>query len=151
MFFNLLCYYMRKVAFVKDHVTIFKLMILESKDGTYLFGYDNLADTSCIWDEWYATVQEAKERTAEEFDVSTEDWIEISDPCPTCQHDLITHTSVTSNTEKLLTFKGLSGNERLYITGLMNEFDEALKVNKHKAIKILQALKFDEESIMQIV
>ena len=46
---------------------------------------------------------------------------------------------------------GMTGNERLYVSGLMNEFDKAKKSDKYKARTILQALKFDELSISRII
>jgi hypothetical protein len=47
--------------------------------------------------------------------------------------------------------KGTTVNERLYISGLMNVFDEAMKTDKIKARKILLALKVDENSIDIII
>jgi hypothetical protein len=141
---------MRKVAFIDDTITP-KLMIYQSSSETLLFGYDSLADVPCVWDEWYEILEEADERAAETFGVSTEEWIEISNPCPTCQHDLITHTGVQIGDQKVLDFKGLTGNERLYLTGLMKELNHAVATDKTKAIKILTQLKFDKASIEQIV
>ena len=46
-------------------------------------------------------------------------------------------------------FSALTGNERLYITGLMTEFEEAKKKDTQKAKKILAALGFDEDSIQR--
>lgn len=85
---------MRKVAFVKSPSTVLKLMIYESSEGVYLFGYDNLADVPCIWDEWYETINDAEERAAEDFAIGLNDWFEISDPCPSCKHDLINPDSI---------------------------------------------------------
>ncbi|WP_108423986.1 hypothetical protein [Flagellimonas amoyensis] len=47
--------------------------------------------------------------------------------------------------------EGMTGNERLWESGLMDEFDIAKKSDKDKARTILQALKFDELSIGRIV
>lgn len=47
--------------------------------------------------------------------------------------------------------KGTTVNERLYISGLLDEFDKAMKKDKIKAREILKALKVDEKSIDQIV
>tara|TARA_B100000949_G_C14272337_1_gene447912 strand:- start:214 stop:861 length:648 start_codon:yes stop_codon:yes gene_type:complete len=47
--------------------------------------------------------------------------------------------------------EGMTGNERLWESGLMDEFDRAKKSDKDKARTILQALKFDELSIGRIV
>lgn len=46
---------------------------------------------------------------------------------------------------------GMTVNERLYRSELINTFDKALINNKPVATQILKALKVDEESIDQIV
>lgn len=46
---------------------------------------------------------------------------------------------------------GMTVNERLYHSELINTFDKALINNKPVATQILKALKVDEESIDQIV
>jgi len=50
--------------------------------------------------------------------------------------------------------KGLGGmtvNERLYRTGLMNAFEKSIKTNKNLAKRILVALKVDNNSIDEIL
>jgi len=46
---------------------------------------------------------------------------------------------------------GMTVNERLYATGLMNEFDKTKKKNKTRAAKILRILRVDESSIKKIL
>ena len=46
---------------------------------------------------------------------------------------------------------GTTGNERLYITGLMILFDQLKKTNKPRATQLLKALGFDKKSIEKIV
>lgn len=46
---------------------------------------------------------------------------------------------------------GMTVNERLYVCGLMNEFDKALTLDKEKAKKILELLLVDKPSIDKIV
>lgn len=46
---------------------------------------------------------------------------------------------------------GMTVNERLYVCGLMDEFDKAIIVDKNKAKKILELLGVDEPSIEKIV
>jgi len=46
---------------------------------------------------------------------------------------------------------GMTVNERLWASGLMDEFDQALKMDKASARKILRWLKVDEASIEKIV
>jgi hypothetical protein len=49
-------------------------------------------------------------------------------------------------------FKGTTVNERLYLSGMMDEFDRAIKKNnRNAAYKILRELKVDEHSIISIV
>ena len=38
-----------------------RLMIHETEDGVYLFGFNRVADSGSLWDEWYETVADAKE------------------------------------------------------------------------------------------
>ena len=46
---------------------------------------------------------------------------------------------------------GMTVNERLYVCGLMDEFDNALIKDKDKAKKILELLSIDKPSIDKIV
>jgi hypothetical protein len=46
---------------------------------------------------------------------------------------------------------GMTVNERLYVSGLMNEFDKALIIDREKAKKILELLGVDKPSIEKIV
>lgn len=46
---------------------------------------------------------------------------------------------------------GMTVNERLFATGLLDTFDKAKKVNKDLAKRILTALKVDNDSIKKIL
>jgi len=46
---------------------------------------------------------------------------------------------------------GMTVNERLFVCGLMNEFDKSLIADKDKAKKILELLGVDKPSIDKIV
>ncbi|GAB5557783.1 MAG: hypothetical protein SchgKO_19960 [Schleiferiaceae bacterium] len=46
---------------------------------------------------------------------------------------------------------GMSVNERLHATGLLDEFDQAKKKNKTRAAQILRILRVDEPSIKKIL
>lgn len=55
---------------------------------------------------------------------------------------------------KILQVNGIEGmtvNERLYVSGLIDEFDNSLKNDKNKARRILEFLKVDQLSIEKIV
>ncbi len=60
---------MRKVTFIDTFVEIKKLMIYGSKEGVYLFGYDCVQDTTCIWGNWYLTFDEAEDYCEEKYHV----------------------------------------------------------------------------------
>lgn len=46
---------------------------------------------------------------------------------------------------------GMTVNERLYVSGLMNEFDKSKKKDKAKAAFILESLQVDKASIDKIL
>lgn len=46
---------------------------------------------------------------------------------------------------------GMTANERLHLSGLMNKFDNALKSNQEKARRILELLQIDNPSIEKII
>jgi hypothetical protein len=52
---------------------------------------------------------------------------------------------------KLDGIAGMTVNERLFASGLMKEFDKAMKSDRVKAQKILELLKVDKLSIDKIV
>ena len=56
-----------------------------------------------------------------------------------------------SEFDKSQPLAGMTGNERLFVTGLLEEFERAKKRDKKKAKKILEALQFDNESIEKIL
>jgi hypothetical protein len=150
---------MRKITFIEVKNETRKLMIYESKDETYLFGYDCLQDSFSKWDLWFSNIEDAEEYCEDNFNVDNEDWILIDEPKKDCQHDFIMPTKRISKdifemfvngkwheniiTEKIQTFDGLSGNERLFISGLIDEFDKAKVNDSIKSNKILKALNID--------
>lgn len=53
---------MRLIANIKQTDSdVKRLMIYDSEDGVYLFGYDKEFDTSAIWDYWFEKVEYAIE------------------------------------------------------------------------------------------
>ena len=166
---------MRKIAFTTNNESIKKLMIYESNNGTYLFGYDTVFDCNGLWDNWYEDVEQAEKCCYDDYNIKPDDWIYISEPQDFCNHDYIMPVRIKGrekrqpqfdqweifiNSEWIAfsppyederEFTALTGNERLFLTGLMDEFEEAKKRDKQKAKKILTTLKFDEESIQQII
>lgn len=63
----------------------------------------------------------------------------------------MTKEEIYEKANSVFGIEGMSGNERLWESGLIDEFDKAKKSDKHKARIILQALKFDELSIGRII
>jgi biofilm protein TabA len=159
---------MRQVAFVKRHNNIKKVMLYECLDGVYVFWYDCLQDTSSISDYLYETMEEAENFCKDEYEIDNDDWISIAEPVENCQHDFIFPTRVKGkengnpewghfqtlvdgrwieikNLDKIQNFNGMTGNERLFVSGLLGEFDLAQQNDKAKAKKILSSLGMKEE------
>ena len=81
---------MRIIAETKKiNSPIKRLMIYESKEGVYLFGYNTIEDSHSNWDEWYKTIEEAKEECNNRYGIEFMNWTEIPDPMEGCQHDWI--------------------------------------------------------------
>jgi hypothetical protein len=63
----------------------------------------------------------------------------------------MTEQEIIKAISKVEVLSGMTVNERLYVCGLMNEFDKALILDKEKAKKILELLLVDKPSIEKIV
>lgn len=80
---------MRLIANIKHFESdVKRLMIYDSEDGVYLFGYDKEADSNAIWDNWFEKVEYEIE-ASHDYGIEQNDWKEISDPLEGCQHDWI--------------------------------------------------------------
>jgi len=167
---------MRKVAFIsKENEPIQRVMVYEEHpDSVYVFVSDSMFDKGQS-DYWYESLEEAELAVYMDYEIKQEDWIEIADPCEYCQHDLILPIRVKGRDKgkpQWGTFEillqgewkdyamtvdtsppmgGMTGNERLWFTGLLFEFEEAKEKNKKKARKILEVLQFDPLSIQRIL
>jgi len=151
-----------------------KLMLCKEKGGVYLFGYYCLQDTSANWDHFFSTIEDANECCLEEYNINVEDWIIISDQPKHCQQDFIIPTMIKGrdiekpefghsqsfidgkwidyiSSDECMSFDGLTSNERLYVSGLISEFEIAVVNDKVNAVKILKALNFDKASIDKII
>lgn len=81
---------MRLTANIKQSDSeIKRLMIYDSGDGVYLFGYDREIDCSALWDYWFENIDDAIESGFDDYGVEKSDWRQISDPWENCQHDWI--------------------------------------------------------------
>ena len=63
----------------------------------------------------------------------------------------MTKEEIYGKANSVIGIEGMTGNERLFASGLMDSFDKAKKNDKYLARTILQALKFDELSINRII
>ena len=63
----------------------------------------------------------------------------------------MTDKEINDRINSVSNLNGTTVNERLYLTGLFDEFEKAMKHDKQKAITILKALKVDISSIAKIV
>jgi hypothetical protein len=63
----------------------------------------------------------------------------------------MTEEKIIDAINKVDGFGGMTVNERLYVTGLLKEFDKSLKSDREKAKKILELLKVDRVSIDAIL
>ena len=166
---------MRKIAFVtsQNKENIKKIMIHESNNGVYLFGYNTVLDCNGIFDYWYENLEVAERCCIEEYNIKSEDWISVPDQQDFCNLDYIMPVRIKGRdigkpefdcweilqNGKWQSFQppyevcigGLTGNERLFLSGLLSEFERAKRNDKVKARKILEALQFDRESIEKIL
>ena len=166
---------MRRVIYLQNPTDdIVRLMIYKSDEGVYVFGFDDLADNASKSDNLFQDLEEALDFCQETYNTDNDKWISIEDPQMNCQHDWIERTRIkgkekdkpqygqfeylvngrwtdVSKVEKIKSFGGMTGNERLFISGLNTEFDKSLKTDKPNAEKILRALKWDELSLKKIL
>jgi len=63
----------------------------------------------------------------------------------------MTEQEIIKVISKVEGLEGMTVNERIYVCGLMDEFDKALIVDKDKEKKILELLAVDKPSIEKIV
>lgn len=81
---------MRKVVSLKKNINgVKRLMIYSTKKYTYLFGFDQDADSGAIWDACCDSEEEALSICEEDYGVKPSEWKEIANPEPYCQHDWI--------------------------------------------------------------
>lgn len=63
----------------------------------------------------------------------------------------MTRDEIYKKVEKVEGLGGMTVNERLFVTGLMDTFDKAKKKDKELARLILEAIRVDKESIIKIL
>ena len=147
-------------------------MIYEADEGAYLFYFNTWVDAPSTKDYLYIDTEEADAFCWIEFNIRPDDWINIKDPQEGCQQDFIAPTRIKGrdvgypqygNYQRFngkwfdidiieQSIQGMTGNERLFCSGLMDEFDDAKnKKDVLKGKKILRCLKWDEFSINSII
>jgi hypothetical protein len=165
---------MRKVAFTSGQDGVRKVMLYECSDGVYVFGYDCLQDSSSISDYFQDTVEAAEDFCKNTYNIETYNWILIADPLDNCQHDFILPTKLKGKengnpewghfqtlvdnswlnnglSNKTQSFGGMTVKERLFVSGLIDEFDKSKISDKMKAKQILRSLQVDELTIELII
>jgi len=163
---------MRKIAFNELDDDTKKLMIFESSEGVFLFGYNCIQDDSSIWDSWFRTIDEVEKYCLSNYNIKPTDWIEISNTIDNCQHDFIIPTRIKGleqgkpnlnqfqrlingkwvdldKSEFNIDFSGLTGDEKLFICGLKDELDRSNQINLSNAHKILKALDINITDILK--
>ena len=149
-------------------------MLYDSADGVYVFGYDCLQDTASVWDYLQDTIEDAEVFCTDEYHLDSNNWILIADPLVNCQDDFIMPTRVKGKErgnpewghfqtliaghwldidimDKTQSFSGMTVNERLFVSGLVDEFEKSRISDKLNAKRILRSLEVDEPSIELIV
>ncbi len=147
-------------------------MIYESREGVYVFGYDDLADSASKWDNLFENMEDALEFCQDRY--NADGWISIDAPTENCQHDWIQKIRIKgkekgkpewghfeqlingqwkgiSKDEKVKSFGGMADNEKLWVSGLVDDFDRSLKKDKQNAERILRALQWAESSLKKIL
>ncbi len=166
---------MRRINYLQTPTDdILRLMIYKSDEGVYVFGFDDLADTPSKLDYLYDDLEGALEFCQDTYNVDNDKWINIEDPWTNCQHDWIERVRIKGKEEgepkwgqfeqqingrwrvipksdKVDSFSGMTGNERLFAAGLLTEFEKSLKTDKLNAEKILRALQLDEPTLKKMV
>lgn len=166
---------MRKLTFIREPIdNNLKIILHEDREGIYLYLYDCIQDTSSVSDNFFTTLDEAEEFCTDTYKIGKDDWILLADTIDGCQDDFILPTRVKGREignplwgqyeilekgkwvdkypdDKEINFGGMTVIERLFTSGLIQEFDKAKKADKIKAKQILAALQVDKPSIDKIV
>ena len=118
--------------------------------------------------------EDAEDFCKDTYNIESDSWILIAEPLDNCQHDFILPTRVKGKEngnpewghfqtlvdgrwfeigtiDKTQSFGGMTVNERLFVSGLIDEFDKCKISDKPRAKQILRSLQVDEPSIEQIV
>jgi biofilm protein TabA len=65
-------------------------MVYDAGDsGVYLFLYRSVDDGPGFADYWFESIADAVRSAEQEFGVQPDEWIQVPDPQPGCQHDWI--------------------------------------------------------------
>ena len=68
---------------------VLRLMIHETEYGVYLFGFNRIPDGGTMWDQWYESLNDAKEIAQEKYQLMPEAWVQLDEPYEHCQQDWI--------------------------------------------------------------
>ena len=77
--------YLKEPLLVNEKDHIYKIMIHEMEQDTFVYQYTSRDAASCTWDLWYPDKDSAIEEWEEYIDETG--WIMLEDPLPGSQHD----------------------------------------------------------------
>jgi hypothetical protein len=155
---------MRLIARTKENCfDIIRLMIYESEEGVFLFGFSTMIDSNSKWDSYFDSTRLAMESAMVDYNIGFNDWIQISDPDIDCQHDWIGKIqTIVENNQRLFfnkeyklfikpeeqdnNLRGMTMNERLFHSGLLSEYLESESVDHEKTKKIIKYLTIEEQN-----
>lgn len=137
-------------------------MIYAFNNAVHLFLYDSFDDRPCMVDLTFDSFEDAEMYCRETYPIQVNHWIMLPDPPPGCQSDFIKAIRVKgrdsgnlqwgqfqrfdgkwvdiSPINKYLSFEGMSTNECLFVSGLLDEFEQAKRNDRSKALTILANL-----------
>lgn len=165
----------RKIAFISidNEKGIKKVMICKNTTGFSLFEFDTKLDCNCISDLFFEKLENAEQYCNEKYNIQIQDWFAISNQQDFCNVDYIMpvkikgretgkpqfdnwEIQINGKWEEFLppydeNLNAMTVNERLYRSGLVDEYEKAVINNKEKAEKILAALEIDNNSIKKIL
>ncbi len=98
-----------------------RVMLFDSgREGVYLFLYRAVEDQAAFADELYSSIEEAETSCFERYGVAANQWQDIPDPQPGCQHDWIAPVRAVgrdTGTPRWGTFERLEGGKWVLVGG----------------------------------
>lgn len=82
---------MRKTCLVRNDDKIKRIMLYESEEfyGCYIFYFQQEDDGPGFADDLVESREVAEDICCVEYGITSEDWVDVPDPMPHCQHDWV--------------------------------------------------------------